>query len=194
MEAKLIVAKRGFLNVKRALTNYSNVQSSINTRIISSMSMSSKAFATATSAHNDEAAHQSSKNTLAEETTGPPPSIDPTVRQNLYHSKQQVLGNDDNKENDSTIDSVSETSKNAIKKGADVAEAVGDAMKKTMDTAWSAGKQATEKVSDNYSGEHGDNDRFDKDRVDKIDGPVDMAEYRSLDRDDEAELRKKVGG
>ncbi|KAM7268509.1 hypothetical protein ACFE04_010675 [Oxalis oulophora] len=45
-----------------------------------------------------------------------------------------------------------------------------------------------------YGGEHGDNDMFHKDRVDKIDGPVDMAEYRSLDRDDDAELRKKVGG
>ncbi|KAM7250469.1 hypothetical protein ACFE04_022352 [Oxalis oulophora] len=39
--------------------------------------------------------------------------------------------------------SVSKIRKNAIKNGADVAEAVDDAMKKTMDTAWSAGKQAT---------------------------------------------------
>ncbi|KAM7251405.1 hypothetical protein ACFE04_023288 [Oxalis oulophora] len=84
-------------------------------------------------------------------------------------------------------------SKNAIKKGADVAEAVGDSMKKTMDTAWSACKQAIENVMDTMShngAEHGDNDLFDKHRVGKIDGPVDMAEYRSLDRDDDAELRK----
>ncbi|KAM7253828.1 hypothetical protein ACFE04_031510 [Oxalis oulophora] len=45
-----------------------------------------------------------------------------------------------------------------------------------------------------YACEHGDNDMFHKDRVDKIDGLVDMAEYRSLDRDDDAELRKKVVG
>ncbi|KAM7266907.1 hypothetical protein ACFE04_009073 [Oxalis oulophora] len=48
----------------------------------------------------------------------------------------------------SLIYSVSETRKNAIKKCADVAEAVDDAMKKTMDTAWSAGKQATKKLRD----------------------------------------------
>ncbi|KAM7254015.1 hypothetical protein ACFE04_031697 [Oxalis oulophora] len=43
----------------------------------------------------------------------------------------------------SLIDSVSKTRKNAIKNSADVAEAVDDAMKKSMDTAWCAGKQAT---------------------------------------------------
>ncbi|KAM7250404.1 hypothetical protein ACFE04_022287 [Oxalis oulophora] len=48
----------------------------------------------------------------------------------------------------SLIDSVSKTRKNAIKNSADVAEAVDDAMKKSMDTAWSAGKQATKTVRD----------------------------------------------
>ncbi|KAM7255062.1 hypothetical protein ACFE04_020303 [Oxalis oulophora] len=46
------------------------------------------------------------------------------------------------------IDSVSKTRKNAIKNSADVAEAVNDAMKNSMDTAWSAGKQATKTVRD----------------------------------------------
>lgn len=78
-----------------------------------------------------------------------------------------------------------DTAKEGLRKATQVADTVSDAAKKTTDGAWDAAKEANQKIRDGIV-ENDDDDNSNLgdpviDEVHKLDGPVDTAEYRSIE-------------
>ncbi|CAI0408423.1 unnamed protein product [Linum tenue] len=89
---------------------------------------------------------------------------------------------------------VADTLKEGVKKATEVADAVGEGVKRTVDGAWRAGSNANQEVKETVAGDAGGGDTGVKvedeetvvdqvvEEMKKVDGPVDMAEYRAMEQ------------
>lgn len=114
----------------------------------------------------------------------------------LREARQEALDVDEGRASGVT-GFVADKVKDGARKAVETAENVGDTAKQTMDGAWKAAKETTEKIKDKViCGDDGDRDHIDRDpsvfEAKKTSDPIDTQEYRSIeDQRNKAVLKKK---
>ncbi|KAL9441188.1 hypothetical protein AB3S75_019795 [Citrus x aurantiifolia] len=114
----------------------------------------------------------------------------------LCEARQEALDVDEGRASGVT-GFVADKVKDGARKAAETAENVGDTARQTMDGAWKAAKETTEKIKDKViCGDDGDRDHIDRDPsvfdAKKTSDPIDTQEYRSIeDQRNKAVLKKK---
>lgn len=117
-------------------------------------------------------------------------------RDGLGEARQEALDVDEGRASGVT-GFVADKVKDGARKAVETAENVGDTAKQTMDGAWKAAKETTEKIKDKViCGDDGDRDHIDRDpsvfEAKKTSDPIDTQEYRSIeDQRNKAVLKKK---
>lgn len=99
-------------------------------------------------------------------------------RDAMYEPKNQTFTTGEGRPPESTRSYAADTTKDGIKKAAEMAENVGDSEKKTLDGAWEAAKDTAQGIKERVSTE---NDDYDDEMVEiEEDGAVD--EVRKVDQ------------
>ncbi|KAJ4841139.1 hypothetical protein Tsubulata_006431 [Turnera subulata] len=199
----------GIFLAKRATINLTKASSKEHARYID--------FATRTSASYVQAAQ--GRNTVTDQArwegpdpTGSTPGVssgaknDPT-RQGMYDSKQSGLDKEDDRGRGAT-QFMADTVKEGVRKATEIADALGDSAKKTVDGAWDAAKEGNQRIRETVA-DSGNNDKYNNNtnnhandnntanpdpvvvEMHKIDGPIDTVEYRNIEQN--MDDLKKVG-